>query len=293
MSVFNATLFRNIPFLKPLSRFLAAVSLLVVTVIVVFWATVHIWIVPRIDAWRGDLETMASEALGVRVEIGALEAQDRAWWQSPVWVLREVRILSPEGTPSLQLSRVQVAASLSSLWWRQGFDQLAVDAVHVHVRRSVDNRWWVAGLDVTPKGPSDGKALRWVLDQAEWILRDGQVTWTDELHQRPPVSFSDVDVVIRRQGRQHTASLGLTPPASWGDRWTLEADMRDSAWASAPDASPWAQWTGSVHWHAPRLVAAPWAGQAAVWPDVPFVVRQLGGHGSILPNAHLKDGRPI
>ncbi len=55
MSVFNATLFRNIPFLKPLSRFLAAVSLLVVTVIVVFWATVHIWIVPRIDAWRGDL----------------------------------------------------------------------------------------------------------------------------------------------------------------------------------------------------------------------------------------------
>lgn len=292
MSVFNVTLFRNIPFLKRLSRLLAAVSLLVVTVVVLFWATVHVWIVPRIDGWRGDLEAMASEALGVTVEVGALEAQDRAWWQTPVWVLRDVRILNPEGTPALQLGRVQAAASLSSLLWRQGFDQLVVDAAHVHVRRSVDDRWWVAGLDVTPKGPSDGKGLRWVLAQSEWALRDGQVTWTDELHQRPPVNFADVDLVIRRQGRQHTASLGLTPPASWGDRWTLQADMRDSAWTSAPPAQPWAQWTGTVQWDVPRLEAAPWAAQAAVWPGVPTAVQQLAGHGAIQVKAQLEDGRP-
>ena len=292
MSVFNVTLLQNNPFLKALSRILVAVSLLVITGVVVFWAAVHVWIVPRIDDWREDLQAMASEALGARVQVGGLQAQDRDWWQTPVWVLRDVKMFNPQGLPVLELGRVEATVSLGSLLWRQGFDQLVVDEAHLHVRRSSDDRWWVAGWDVTPQGQSDGQGLRWVLSQPELALRKGQVTWTDEFNQRPPVSFSDVALVIRRQGRQHTASLDLSPPTSWGQPWRLQVDVSDPVWASSPPDSPWAQWTGTVHWDAPRIEAAPWAAQAAVWSGVPEAIKQLTGHGAVQAWLQLREGRP-
>ncbi|MEY4507720.1 MAG: hypothetical protein RL297_2298 [Pseudomonadota bacterium] len=292
MSVLNATSHQHVRWMKPVGRILAGLLLLVLTVLVLSWATVQFWIVPRIDAWRVDLETVATRALGSTVQIGAVETQDRGWWRTPIWVLRDVRVLNPQGQNALQLGQVQAAFSWSSLLRQQGFDQLVVDKAQVNVRRSADGRWWVAGWDVTPKGPSDGAGLRWVLAQAELALRQGQLTWTDELNQREPVTLSDVQVAIRRQGTQHTASVSLTPPPGWGERWTLQADVRDTVWGDAPPDRPWAHWTGTVHWDAPRLDAAPWAAQAAVWPGVPEVVKHLQGHGAVQAWLSLEAGRP-
>lgn len=289
MSVFNPPLFSRLPYRKPLGRWLAGVAVLVVTLNLLVWAAVHVWIVPRIDTWREELESVATEALGSPVRVGRIEAQNPRWWALPVWALHDVQVLDAQGQSALSVKQVQVEVSLSSLLWHQGLDRLSVDGLAIDVRRSADDRWWVAGLDVTPKGPSDGKALRWVLRQPEWRLRDVQLRWVDEFNRRDAVLFSEGQLILTHRLGQHQAQLGITPPAAWGERLMLDAQWRGSV-GSGPE--PLADWVGQVHLQAPRLDAAPWVAQAAVWPGVPHALKAFKGSGALQTWVQVDAGMP-
>jgi uncharacterized protein (TIGR02099 family) len=289
MSVFNPPLFSRLPYRKPLGRWLAGVAVLVVTLNLLVWAAVHVWIVPRIDTWREELESVATEAVGTPVRVGRIEAQNPRWWALPVWALHDVQVLDAQGQSALSVMQVQVEVSLSSLLWHQGLDRLSVDGLAIDVRRSADDRWWVAGLDVTPKGPSDGKALRWVLRQPEWRLRDVQLRWVDEFNRRDAVLFSEGQLTLTQRLGQHQAQLGITPPAAWGERLMLDAQWRGSV-GSGPE--PLADWVGQVHLQAPRLDAAPWVAQAAVWPGVPHALKAFKGSGALQTWVQVEAGMP-
>lgn len=289
MSVFKATLSRIAAYSSFISRLVWVVLGMVAMALVVFWVVLQIWIVPRIGEWRDEAQSLASTALGLKVDIGALEAQSRGWWRSPVWVVRDVQWRDPQGDLAFELNSLQAHLSLASLW-RRGFEQVVVDGPVVHVRHSADGRWWAAGLDVSPKGDSEsGGGVGWLLAQSELALRDGRVVWTNERLQQAPVVFEGVQAVLRLQGGVHNARFDVTPPPAWGEALRLQANWRSTR--NNPEA-PWTHWDGTVHAVAPVINTQPWLSLLSVWPQAPHVVTQVDGTGALQAWVTLKQGQP-
>ena len=121
---------------------LAAWGLFALTV-----GALHLWIVPRINDWRPELESWATRAVGVPVKVGAIRARtavagdggSAGFLPSPVpaFELTDVRLFDPAGREALHLPSVQAAVSVPSLW-RLGFEQLVIASPVLDVRRTAE-----------------------------------------------------------------------------------------------------------------------------------------------------------
>lgn len=206
------------------------------------WAALHLFIVPRIGELRPQLESQASQLLGVTVRIGSIEA--RADGLVPSFELSEVRLVDPQGRDALRLPRILVALSPRSLW-NFGFEQLYIEHPELEVRRTADGRILVAGLNLRQDPTSDGRALDWFFSQTEFIIRDGTLQWIDEQRTMPALVLSQVDLVIRNSARRHALRVDATPPADWGQRFTLMGDFRQPL--LSPQAGQWREWSGQLY----------------------------------------------
>lgn len=207
------------------------------------WGALHGWIVPRIGEWRPQLETAASQALGTPVRVGAIRAT--ATGAIPAIELVDVRLFDREGREALHLPRVQSALSVRSLW-RLGFEQLVIDNASLDIRRTRDGQWRVAGLDIANTVSHHQSALGdWFFSQTEFVIRGGQVRWQDERLDMPPLQLTDVNLVVRNPGRRHQIRLDATPPAEWGERFSLRGDFTQPF--SLAQGQHWAQWSGTAY----------------------------------------------
>jgi len=266
------------------------------SVLILAWGALHFWIVPRAEAWRPTLETVATRALGVRVTVGAIEAT--ATGPIPAVTLRDVRLHDARGREALHLPRVLAALSVTSLW-RLGFDQLVIEGPTLEVRRLANGRLQVAGLDVTV-GDGDSPLVDWFFGQREFALRGGTLHWIDEL--RPgasPLTLHAVDLVVRNPGLRHDFRLDATPPADWGDRLSVRGRFSQPFWQT--HAGRWREWSGEAYLEAARLdvqrlgahvdLAASWGvaelrglGALRLWGDV-----QRGQWRAVTADVQLAD----
>ncbi len=226
-------------------------------VLLLAWAALDLYIVPRIDQWRGHIEARATEALGVPVRIASIEA--RSSGLVPSFELKGVALLDPQGREALSLPRVVAALSPRSLL-HKGFEQLYLEGPELDIRRTPDGKLLVAGLDFSQNQAQnqDTGGLDWFLSQPEFVIRGGSVRWTDELPRTgkqagsalpPPLALTQVDLVLRNPSvgfaRRHQLRLDATPPADWGQRFNLTADMREPGFGSR--SGDWQQWSGQAH----------------------------------------------
>ncbi|MDP1954026.1 MAG: YhdP family protein [Polaromonas sp.] len=207
------------------------------------WGLLHGWIVPRISEFRPRLETLASQALGVPVRIGAIAA--RSGGLIPSFELSDVILLDGQGREALRLPRLLAAVSPSSLW-SLGFEQLYIDRPELDIRRTLDGKILVAGLDVS-QVHSDGHSAfaGWFFSQTEFVIRGGALRWTDDFRQMPPLALTGVDFTMRNPGRRHLLRLDATPPASWGERFSLRGVFREPLWSGS--AGDWKSWAGQLY----------------------------------------------
>ncbi len=221
---------------------------------VLFGATlgvVHGIIVPRIGTWRPDLETLATQAVGIPVRIGSIRAQSTGW--IPSFELSDVRLLDKEGRDALQLNRVLTSVSVPSLW-RLGFDQIYIDQPSLDVRRRSDGRIEVAGLDLfadTPTDESPSAAMDWFFSQSEFVIRSGTVRWTDDLKQQLPVMLEQVDLVVRNPGRQHLLRLDATPEGGLAGRISMQGMFRSPFLTLHPGKL--SDWRGTAYVNMPEV----------------------------------------
>jgi uncharacterized protein (TIGR02099 family) len=205
------------------------------------WGALHGWILPRIDEWRPVMERQASQVLGIPVRIGAISASsDRIM---PSFELRDVVLHDVQDREALRLSRVVLALSPRSLW-SLGFEQLYLEGPQMDVRRSVDGRLWVAGLDVS-RGGGDGRAADWFFRQREAVVMGGTLRWTDELRGAPPLVLSDLQFVVRNGGLRHALRLDASPPADLGERFSLRGVFRQPLLSQHPGR--WQDWKGQFY----------------------------------------------
>lgn len=213
----------------------------------VAWVVLHGVIVPRIGDFRPQLEIEASKALGVPVRIGAITATSVGI--IPSFELRDVTLLDGAGRVALRLPRILTAISPSSLL-QLNFEQLTIEQPELEIRRAVDGKIFVAGLDFSKTDSSSVDAVDWFFSQPEFIVRNGTVHWIDEqangaMGVPPPLTLSQVDFVARNPFNKHLLRLDATPPPAWGERVSLRGVFTQSL--LSPDKGKWRDWLGQVY----------------------------------------------
>ncbi|MFS2205547.1 YhdP family protein [Variovorax sp. Varisp36] len=244
-----------------LSLLIAAWLLLALSVVVL-----HAWIVPRIGDFRGALETQASKAIGVPVRIGSITARSEGLF--PAFELRDVVLLDAGKREALRLVRVVASVSPRSLW-RLNFEQLYIEGPQLDVRRDTQGKLHVAGLHMATDTSGETRGADWFFAQRELVIEGGTVRWTDEQRQAEPLLLTDVRFVARNSARRHGLRLDATPPAGWGQRFTLRGQFRQPLLSIR-----------SGHWQT-------WDGQ--LYADLPYIdVTRLGQYVSL--DARIREG---
>ncbi len=219
-------------------------SLLVLwSALLLIWLVLHWGILPHIDQWRGAIEQRASSALGIQVQIGEIQVHSSGW--VPSVEMRQVVLLDTAKRPALVLPRVVAALAPHSLLALElRFRQLFIEGAQLEVRRDANGHIFVAGLDLDqPGGNDDRAALRWFLKQSEIVIRGGSLRWVDEQRAAPPLALSDVQLVIRNGLRRHSMQFDATPPAAWGERFTVRGRFRQPLL----DGEDLKHWTGTAY----------------------------------------------
>lgn len=272
-----------------LRRVLSGLSFVVVTawsLALIAWLTLHWGILPRLDQWRPEIEAQASGALGVPVRIERLSVRSSGWM--PTFEVDGLRLLDGQGRDALRLTRVVAALSPQSLLVLEPrFAQLLVEDVSLDIRRSLDGAIHVAGLDLSgdvTAGAADPALLDWLLRQEELVVRRGRVVWTDERRDAPALALSEVDIVLRNGLRRHELRLDGTPPAEWGERFTLRAQMNQRL---LDRPSRWQGWSGEVYLGLPTADLS----QLRRHLELPFELRR--GRGALRAWTRVEQGRPV
>ena len=218
---------------------------LVIAIGLLFGATsalLHGLIVPRIEDFRPRLESLASRALGVPVTVGRIAGQSSGW--IPTFELQDVRLQDAAGRQALVLPRVLVALSATSLW-RGGVEQLVIDQPVLDIRRTLDGKIYVGGLDINQPGGDSSAAPDWFFSQPEFAVRGGVLRWTDELAKAPMLALDQVDVVVRNSARSHSFRLDASPPAAWGERFSLRGLFKQPLLSRR--AGNFSDWSGQLY----------------------------------------------
>ena len=241
-------------------RFTAWLMLMAGCVLGMAWAALHFWIVPRIEDFRPRLENLATQTIGVPVQMGKLVAVSSGWM--PTFEIHDIGLLDPEGRRALTLPKIVFAISVRSVL-NLGVEQLVIDSPTLDIRRTASGDWRVAGLSLKTDPSSDSAAADWIFSQKEIVIQHGTVVWTDDFntHQREKKSLhlEDVNWVLRNTARHHQWRLDATPPTGWGERFVLMGDLKRSLLSTHPGRVK--DWSGQVH---------------ASFPDVDL--SQLGAH---------------
>lgn len=206
------------------------------------WGTLHWIIVPRIADFRPALETHASKALGVPVNIGHITAQSNGF--IPSFELSDVKLLDAQGQVALWLPKVMVALSPQSLV-SLGFEQIYIERPELSIKRAKDGKITIAGLDFSGKEKGDGSAADWFFSQAEFAVRQGSVQWTDEMRDLPTLALTHVDFVARNRYRKHDLRLDAALPKSMGTHLSGMATLRQPLLSR--NNGKWQEWDGHIY----------------------------------------------
>ena len=206
------------------------------------WGALHWLIVPRIDEFRPQLEARATQVLGVTVRIGAIAAHSTG--MIPSVELTDVQLFDAQGRAALQLPRVLATLSPSSLW-NLSFEQIYIDRPELSIRRGMDGKIRVAGLDFSHNSDSQSGAVDWFFSQTEFAIHDGTIEWTDELRATPTLALKQVELVVRNQARRHDMRLDATPPVLWGDRFSVMGKFVQPVLTRQPNQ--WRNWEGQLY----------------------------------------------
>lgn len=265
-----------------IARWALGVVLAFWLVIAAVWGTLHGFIVPRIGEWRAEVEHIASQALGMPVQIEAISARSSGFF--PTVHLTGVSLLDEQGRQALRLNSVMAVVSARSLL-RRGLEQLYVERPELDIRHLADGRWQVAGLDVVQSDSTESRALDWLLEQPELVIEKGHVSFTDEQRLLDTQRWRDVDVVVRNRLLSHILRMDATPESGGHERMQVVGAFSQSLLPSSK--APWARWSGQ--WYAAlNLQEVP----QFPWPHE-WGVQTLRGQGLVRAWVDVQRGQTV
>lgn len=228
-------------------------------------------VLPNIDHYKTEVETLASHLLQRPVTINAINAN----WSglNPRLRLDNLVVYNQQGERALILPEVVATVS----WWsalklQLQLDHLEISRPDLEIERDSEGRLFVGGIHLDTEKKDDGRGLEWLLSQREIVVRDGWIRWQDHLRNAPGLVLNQVSFVLQNQWYTHRAALHATPPEALASPIDLRAEFVHPAFGRS--ANP-GQWTGEVYadWRNTQLDA--WA------PYVTWPYKLSGGKGAI------------
>ncbi|KQQ47111.1 hypothetical protein ASF61_00140 [Duganella sp. Leaf126] len=227
-------------------------------------------VLPNIEHYRGDIERLASRAIGNRVTIARIDAS----WSGfrPTLTLGDVVLQDRQGQPALRLPEVAATLSwMTAVTASPRFHALSLRQPDLDIRRAADGNLYVAGLYLDPGKPSDGRGLEWLLAQREIVIRDGRVRWTDDQRGAPPLALTGVTARLHNEWLHHQLAFRATPPAALAGPLDVRADFAHPAFGAR--VSNTAMWKGELYADLRDTDVAAWK----AWLDFPFALQSGGG----------------
>ncbi|MFC0169312.1 YhdP family protein [Pseudoduganella danionis] len=250
--------------------FTVKLALLLYFAFAILFLTLRYAVLPNIDHYKGDIERLASRAVGNAVSIDRVYAS----WHGlrPNLFLGDVVLHDSAGRPALSLP--SVSATLS--WWSAvsasvRFESLELVRPDLSVLRDAQGRLYVAGMLLDLNKPSDGKGADWLLAQREIVIREGRVQWLDQQRQAPLLALDGVHVVLRNQWLRHQLAVRATPPAALAAPLDVRADFSHPAFGAR--VSNLSMWKGELYADIRNTDLLTWK----PWLDFPFELHSGGG----------------
>jgi uncharacterized protein YhdP len=210
--------------------FTVKLALLVYFAFTILFLVLKYAVLPNIDYYKGDIERLASDAVGNRVSIARIYAS----WDGlrPNLFLGDVVLRDPQGRPALSLP--SVSATLA--WWsllagEARFETLDIIRPMLDVRRDAAGRLSVAGIALggQPGGPPND----WALRQRQIVIREGKISWTDQQRGGAELTLENVNMVLLNNWNRHRFAVHATPPASLARSSVSQARTEPLPWFSS------------------------------------------------------------
>ncbi|OIR01065.1 hypothetical protein GALL_168620 [mine drainage metagenome] len=192
-------------------------------------------VLPDIERYHEQITVAASAAIGQPLTIGKIEAD----WDGlrPRLLLSDVKILDKQGNVALNLPHLEDTVawtSLPSLELR--LYSLVIDSPDLSVRRDVQGQWYVAGIPLTSQSPDTGSSSDWLLHQTRVVIRNGRITWQDELRAAPTLVLEQVDLSIDNRYGRHRFAVRASAPEKLASRLDVRGNFSGDSFA---DMNEW------------------------------------------------------
>ena len=192
-------------------------------------------LLPNIGTHRDTLERWLSALLERPITVGAISANWNGW--SPRLSVEHITIVDPTtGAELLHFDHadIDIATWQSLRHLALEPQRLAVSGVGLTLLRDAAGQWSVAGMP-----PARAPAVRWLLAQRDFALRDADLTIIDE-HAQSSYAVSGVRLAIVRHGAATSITAYVDLPAVIGRHAALElsttGDPLDPQWEGGVNA---------------------------------------------------------
>ncbi len=223
-----------------LTRIALELSLIVAIAGAVLLLTLRYRILPDIERYHEQITAAASVAIGQPLTIGKIEAD----WDGlrPRLLLSDVRILDKQGKVALNLPRLENTVAWTSLPTAElRFQNLLIDSPDLLVRRDVQGHWYVAGIALAVQSAEEQDSADWLLHQSSVVIRNGRITWQDELRAAPTLVLEQVDLSIDNRHGRHRFAIRASAPDKLASRLDVRGNFVGDSFSDTSD------WRGQLY----------------------------------------------
>ena len=202
---------------------------------------VRYWLLPNIDHYREEIVYGLSRASHQHVQIGLIEGD----WDGfrPRLVLHDFALLDADGKERVSLEEVDSTLA----WWslfvgRLRFYSIELEELNLDIHRDAAGVLHVAGIALADTPDTDEGGLGdWLLQQHRIVLRNSQLTWSDDRLGGAPLVLRDVEFRVERNFGTHAFGLRATPPAEVASPLDIRGEMIGRSFGDLKS------WSGSVY----------------------------------------------
>lgn len=177
-----------------------------------------------VSDYKTELEQKIRETTHIPIRIGKLSANMRGF--SPGIVLHDIAIdgADTQNQPAIQLREIRIGIDLLRLiWTRDAISASWVTLVgaKIDVIRNPDGNIVIKGLQSSDEQPL------WLLQGSRYEILQSDVTWLDMQHNGKPVSFHNLDLLLKNHylAQSHEIHLLATLPEQYGESLRISAQL--------------------------------------------------------------------
>lgn len=251
--------------LRPLVRILGLTLVFGYFAFALIFVTLRYAVLPHIEDYRSNIESMLSGAIKLPVTISGIDAE----WQGlrPHLALSGLAVHDLEGRPALAFDKVEADVAWASLLHLDlRLERIEIAAPSLSVRRDPEGRLFIAGLALSRQGQDNGFSA-WLLAQHRVVVRNASITWQDEMRGAPPLELSHLDFHLQNDGSRHRFALNADPPKNLASRMDLRGDFRGEGLDQLKD------WKGEAYANLDYADLAVWR----TWIDYPLELPRGSG----------------